>query len=172
MNQSRAPRYFWNDDERKMDYISYYDDYKTEEYIPVYKILKEMYDEDKANLYIYSSEEEYSYKYGTLFYEEFYQRYYELYGDCYDFYPISSIESDVEEENDTNENTYMETNLCTNNEGSVVCIQNKENNSQTSELTQELNKEDNNVTNQTFITTSNEEYDIIQGVESSKFFYV
>lgn len=61
---------YWQDDDRKSDYITYYHD-KEEEYVPVYKILKEMYDEDKANLYIYDSEEEYRYKYSECYFRNY-----------------------------------------------------------------------------------------------------
>lgn len=45
----------WNDDDRNTkDYISYYTE-ECFEYVHVWKILKEMYDEDKCNLYIHDS---------------------------------------------------------------------------------------------------------------------
>lgn len=70
----------WNDDERGRDYISYnYTD--TGLYVPVFKILKEMYDEDKAKLYEYDLEEEYNYLYGEYLYDELYSNNY-----CSDYY--------------------------------------------------------------------------------------
>jgi hypothetical protein len=102
---------YWNDDDRKNDYITYYDN-KEEEHVPVYKILKEMYDEDKANLYIYDSEEEYIYKYGECYFENYIKYSY----DYNEFYPMSPSqssqsddlivsdnngESDVDYDNDT-----------------------------------------------------------------------
>ena len=89
-------RHEWNDDERKNDYIPYHsDDYF--EYIPVYKILKEMYDEDKAALYCYNAEDEFNYKYCECLYDDMY-----LYSDYYDTYSETSnstVETDVEEDN-------------------------------------------------------------------------
>lgn len=99
--RSYVPRE-WNDDDRVNDYISYhYED--SEQHVPVFKILKEMYDEDKAALYCYDLEEEYKYKYGELLYEDVYYLQ-ELYGDYYETYSVSSgaasdddVSSDVEE---------------------------------------------------------------------------
>lgn len=95
--KSYVPRN-WNDDDRYNDYISYH--YNNEpEYVPVYKVLKEMYDEDKAKLYQYDLEEEYLYKYGELLYEEVYVNgfYEELYCDNYDIYSeTSGVVSDEE----------------------------------------------------------------------------
>lgn len=95
--KSYVPRK-WNDDDRYNDYISYH--YNDEsEYVPVFKVLKEMYDEDKANLYQYDLEEEYLYKYGELLYEEVYANgfYEELYSDYYDIYSeTSGVVSDEE----------------------------------------------------------------------------
>jgi hypothetical protein len=86
----------WNDDDRVNDYISYHYD-QSEVYVPVYKILKEMYDEEKANLYIYDVEEEYIYMYGTYYYE----KYYEMLSDYYEIYSMSSVvDSDSENEED------------------------------------------------------------------------
>jgi hypothetical protein len=82
-------RYNWNDDDRKNDYISYYHR-KDEEYVPVYKILKEMYDEDKANLYIYDTEEEYQYKYGQYYFN----RYCDYYDECYSPSNLDDINTD------------------------------------------------------------------------------
>ncbi len=81
-----ASRYFWNDDDRKNDYINYHE--KEEEYVPVFKILKEMYDEDKANLYIYDAEEEYQYKYGQYYFNR-YCAYYDEYSS------VSNLDSDT-----------------------------------------------------------------------------
>jgi hypothetical protein len=98
--KSYVPRE-WNDDDRYNDYISYhYVD--TPQHIPVYKILKEMYDEDKARLYQYDLEEEYLHKYGELLYDEVYTNgfYEELYSDDYDIYSETSgivSDSDVED---------------------------------------------------------------------------
>lgn len=95
--KSYVPRN-WNDDDRYNDYISYHCNSEPE-YVPVYKLLKEMYDEDKANLYQYDLEEEYLYKYGELLYEEVYANgfYEELYSDYYDIYSeTSGAVSDVE----------------------------------------------------------------------------
>lgn len=93
--------YQWNDDDRKNDYISYYNR-KEEEYVPVYKILKEMYDEDKANLYIYDTEEEYQYKYGQFCftkYCEYYSEYYSEYNSIYyDNHKVSNVDIDTYDE--------------------------------------------------------------------------
>lgn len=50
----------WNDDDRNIhDHISYSSG-SYQEHIPVYKILKEMYDEDKARIYWIDSEKEHN----------------------------------------------------------------------------------------------------------------
>jgi hypothetical protein len=107
--QSYVPRE-WNDDDRYNDYISYhYDD--TPQHVPVYKILKEMYDEDKARLYQYDLEEEYLYKYGELLYDEVYTNgfYEELYSDYYDIYSeTSGIMSDTDVIEDTDVEDYRQ----------------------------------------------------------------
>ncbi len=100
--RSYVPRE-WNDDDRVNDYISYhYED--SEQHVPVFKILKQMYDEEKDALYCYDLEEEYKYTYGELLYEDvFYLQ--QLYGDYYDTYSVSSgaasdaddVSSDVDE---------------------------------------------------------------------------
>ena len=90
-------RYYWNDDDRKNDYISYYDR-KEDEYVPVYKILKEMYDEDKANLYIYDTEEEYHYKYGQYYFDKYCDYYNEYYSPYYDFAISSKVDIDTNED--------------------------------------------------------------------------
>jgi hypothetical protein len=103
---------YWNDDDRKNDYITYYDN-KEEEHIPVYKILKEMYDEDKENLYIYDLDEEYRYKYSECYYDNYNSYSY----DFNDLYPMSlsshlddNVESDVEVvEDDDNTSAGVET---------------------------------------------------------------
>lgn len=83
-------RYQWNDDDRKNDYISYHD-INEEEYVPVYKILKQMYDEDKANLYIYDTEEEYQYKYGQYYFNT-YCDYYSRYNETF---TTSNVDSEI-----------------------------------------------------------------------------
>lgn len=93
-NKSYVPRE-WNDDDRYNDYISYlYED--TLQYVPVYKLLKEMYDEEKAKLYQYDLDEEYLYKYGELLYDEVYTNgyYEELY---YEMYSETGDVSDTED---------------------------------------------------------------------------
>lgn len=51
----------WEDDERNTRvHISYHSD-DEEPYIPVYKILKQMYDEEKEALYVYDSYDEYNF---------------------------------------------------------------------------------------------------------------
>lgn len=95
--ESYVPRE-WNDDDRVNDYISYhYND--TPPHVPVYTILKEMYDEDKARLYHYDLEEEYAFRYGEALYEEVYENgyYQELYSDYYDIYSVTSgLASDID----------------------------------------------------------------------------
>lgn len=55
------PTYHWNDDERDTkDYLQYYEDRIGDkspwvDYIPVYKVLKELYDDEKKALYHYDS---------------------------------------------------------------------------------------------------------------------
>lgn len=88
-------RYQWNDDDRKNDYISYYDN-KEEEYVPVYKILKEMYDEDKAKLYNYKLDEEYQYKYGQDYFNKYCDYYNEYYSQINDSYTPSSVDSETD----------------------------------------------------------------------------
>lgn len=88
-------RYQWNDDDRKNDYISYHD-INEEEYVPVYKILKQMYDEDKANLYIYDTEEEYQYKYGQYYFNKYYDYYSDYYSKYNETFTTSNVDSDVE----------------------------------------------------------------------------
>ena len=61
-----TPSYHWNDDDRDTkDIITYYDDrissYK-DEYIPVYQIMKEYYDEQKYELCSNSSQENSNYQ--------------------------------------------------------------------------------------------------------------
>lgn len=93
-------RYQWNDDDRKNDYISYYDR-KEEEYVPVYKILKEMYDEDKANLYIYDTEEEYQHRYGPFYFNrycEYFNEYYSKFNETYQSSHVDSDEDDISED--------------------------------------------------------------------------
>lgn len=87
----------WNDDDRVNDYISYHYDQK-EDYIPVYKLLKEMYDEDKKNLYIYDAEEEYRYIYGECYYEKYQTNYYEMLSDYYEIYSVSSVVDSEEDD--------------------------------------------------------------------------
>lgn len=59
---------YWNDDERSLDlkmmptYDVTYDNFE-EEYIPIYRILKEMYDEEKEKLYVDSNNLYYPYNY-------------------------------------------------------------------------------------------------------------
>lgn len=98
-----ATRYYWNDDDRKNDYISYHDT-KEEEYVPVYKILKEMYDEDKAKLYIYDTEEEYQYLYGQYYFDK-YCEYYSIY---YDLNSTAYVDSDVD--SDVDNDVQLDTN--------------------------------------------------------------
>lgn len=62
-----TPSYHWNDDDRDTkDIITYYDDRissRKDEYIPVYQIMKEYYDEQKYELCSNSSQENFNYKY-------------------------------------------------------------------------------------------------------------
>lgn len=92
----------WNDDERKNDYIPYYDN-KEPEHVPVYKYLKEMYDEDKANLYIYDSEEEYRYMYGEYYFDRYSEYLYEYYGAYYELSSFPDVFEDDEEPLEVNE---------------------------------------------------------------------
>lgn len=115
-----ASFYRWNDDDRKNDYISYYDR-KEEEYVPIYKILKEMYDEDKANLYIYDTEEEYQYKYGQFcfdkyceYYSEYYTEYYSMYVDNHDNIS-SNVDSDTYDDDIVQNNNAIEAEIENNN---------------------------------------------------------
>lgn len=98
----------WNDDDRVNDYISYhYDD--TVPHVPVYKILKEMYDEDKAKLYHYDLEEEYIQRYGEVLFEDIYEYgyYQDMYSDYYDIYSVTSgVASDIEVIEDSDDEDY------------------------------------------------------------------
>lgn len=90
----------WNDDDRGRDYISYnYTDSGL--YVPVFTILKEMYDEDKAKLYEYDLDEEYNYLYGEYLYDEVYSN--EFYSDDYYNDVYSPIQSDTEGMNETDD---------------------------------------------------------------------
>lgn len=46
----------WNDDDRALSFVRYSDNTrKDDEYVPIWRILKEMYEEDKEAMYINSN---------------------------------------------------------------------------------------------------------------------
>ena len=61
MKMSHYPDY-WNDDDRDVSYVTYKCSKPVEEdeYIPVYRIIKEMYDEDKEAMYCTDDSHSYS----------------------------------------------------------------------------------------------------------------
>jgi hypothetical protein len=85
-----VPSYNWVDDERDTrNYIRYYTEKKDEniDYVPVYKIMKEYYDEEKNA--IYRSESFSSNEYSD--YNEYEQEYGEYYRDYYEEYHTDSF---------------------------------------------------------------------------------
>ena len=88
----------WDDDERNVkDYISYSSAVShSSDYVPVYKILKEMYDEDKQMLYQYENADDLSASFDD-YYDPFYDMWYLDESDYYDDMSVVSSGSDIED---------------------------------------------------------------------------
>jgi hypothetical protein len=102
----------WNDDDRDTSYMPIYPSRKNDiideedEYIPIHKILKELYDEEKEALYVYNRTDIYNYykPNNYIYYYDESDDYYYSSDDCDDNYDnYDDDESETISENSDDE---------------------------------------------------------------------